>query len=128
MTTELGGALGISTPVIAAPMAGGPGSPALVVAAARAGGLGFLAAGYKTPEDFAEQMATVSAAGVPFGVNLFVPNPIPVDALEYRRYAEMIAVEAERYGVAVDPAQRPVEDDDCWHAKLDMLRANPVPV
>ena len=37
-------------PVVQAPMAGGPSTPALAAAVSNAGGLGFLAAGYKTPE------------------------------------------------------------------------------
>lgn len=121
-------ALGIRVPVIAAPMAGGPGSPALVAAAARAGSLGFVAAGYKTPQEFAEQVAGAVASGIPFGANLFVPRPVPVDRWAYRRYAERVAVEADRYGVAVDVEAPPVEDDDGWAAKLDVLHAYPVPV
>lgn len=35
-------------PIVAAPMAGGPSTPELVIAVASAGGLGFLAAGYKS--------------------------------------------------------------------------------
>src|SRR6185437_495267 len=51
----------------------------LVVAAARAGALGWLAAGYKTPEAMAAEIAAVRAATAePFGVNLFVPGaPYP---------------------------------------------------
>ncbi|MFC9901305.1 nitronate monooxygenase [Rhodococcus sp. NPDC127593] len=45
------------------PIAGGASTPALVIAAARAGGLGFLAAGYKAPQTLADQVATVRAAG-----------------------------------------------------------------
>ena len=123
--SELATALGFSLPVLAAPMAGGPGSPALVQAAGRAGSLGFLAAGYKTPQDLADQIASIAG---PFGVNLFVPNPAPVDAAAYRRYAELVAVEAQRYGITVDPAAPPIEDDDGWHDKLDVLRVRPVPV
>ena len=37
-------------PIIQAPMAGGPSTPALAAAVSDAGGIGFLAAGYKTPE------------------------------------------------------------------------------
>jgi nitronate monooxygenase len=118
---------GLDLPVIAAPMAGGPGSPALVIAAARAGSIGFLAAGYKTPQALAEEITAVAAAGVPFGVNLFAPNPVPVDPAAFRRYAELIAPEAGRYGIVLDAAA-PVENDDCWHDKLDVLRAHPVPV
>jgi nitronate monooxygenase len=118
---------GLDLPVIAAPMAGGPGSTALVIAAARSGSLGFLAAGYKTPQALAEEIAAVAAAGVPFGVNLFAPNPVPVDPAAFRQYAELIAPEAARYGLTLDGAA-PVEDDDRWHDKLDVLRAHPVPV
>jgi nitronate monooxygenase len=42
--------LGHTLPVLAAPMAGGPGTPAMVSAVGRAGGIGFVAAGYKTPQ------------------------------------------------------------------------------
>ena len=47
--------LGLTLPVLAAPMAGGPGSPVLARAAADAGSMGFLAAGYKTPQAVAER-------------------------------------------------------------------------
>ncbi|MFB9839757.1 nitronate monooxygenase [Actinoallomurus acaciae] len=119
--------LGLTVPVLAAPMAGGAGTPALVTAAARAGGLGFLAAGYKTPEVLAGQIAAVRAEGVPFGVNVFAPNPVPVDAEAYRRYARAIQPEAEPYGLDLT-AGEPVEDDDHWRDKIDLLLADPVPV
>jgi nitronate monooxygenase len=119
--------LGLTASVLAAPMAGGAGTPALVTAAARAGGLGFLAAGYKTPEALAGQIAAVRAEGVPFGVNVFAPNPVPVDAEAYRRYARAIQAEAEPYGLDLT-AGEPVEDDDHWKDKIDLLLADPVPV
>ena len=43
-------------PVVAAPMAGGVSTPELVAATASAGGLGFLAAGYRTPSDLRDQI------------------------------------------------------------------------
>lgn len=39
---------GLSVPIVLAPMAGGPSTVELAVAVSEAGGLGFLAAGYKT--------------------------------------------------------------------------------
>jgi nitronate monooxygenase len=116
--------LGVELPVLAAPMAGGPGSPELVVAAARAGSLGFLGAGYKTPEAVAAEMATVRTAGVPFGVNLFAPSPLPVDAGEFRRYAEELAPDFDAVGVQLEDAA-PREDDDHWAEKLDLLLESP---
>ncbi|HTF12897.1 MAG TPA: nitronate monooxygenase [Asanoa sp.] len=118
--------LGAAIPVVAAPMAGGAGTPDLAIAAGRAGGFGFVAGGYQPAAAFAADIATVAAAGVPFGVNLFAPNPVPVDPTAYRDYAVLLAPEAARYGVPL-PAT-PVEDDDDWRAKVDVLRAHPVPL
>jgi NAD(P)H-dependent flavin oxidoreductase YrpB (nitropropane dioxygenase family) len=114
--------LGVELPVVAAPMAGGPSTPALVIAAARAGALGFLAGGYKSAQLLSEQIAEVRAAGVPFGVNVFAPNPVPVDPGAYAAYASALG----------DPTPiEPVplrEDDDDWDAKIEGLLAAPVPV
>ncbi|MCP2235346.1 nitronate monooxygenase [Prauserella halophila] len=118
--------LGISLPVLAAPMAGGPTAPNLVTAAGHAGSMGFLAGGYKTPAALAEQITAVRADEVPFGVNLFVPNPVPVSDEDYRAYRDALLPEAGRYGVHLP--ETPVEDDDHWAAKIDLLLADPVPV
>jgi NAD(P)H-dependent flavin oxidoreductase YrpB (nitropropane dioxygenase family) len=117
---KLLGALGIELPVLAAPMAGGPGSPELVIAAGRAGSLGFLGAGYKTAEAMAAEIATVRAAGVPFGVNLFVPNALPVEREAFRRYAETLRGDFDAVGVDL-ASVAPREDEDSWREKLDVL-------
>lgn len=126
MNTPLAG-LGLDIPVIAAPMAGGASTPTLVIAAARAGGLGFLAAGYKTPQALAGQIAEVRSSGVPFAVNVFAPNPVPADPAAYRRYARAIRPEAELYGLDL-PGDDPAEDDDHWAGKVALLIADPVPL
>ena len=46
-------------PVVVAPMAGGPTTAALVIAAAEAGALAFLAAGYKSADAMTAEMAAV---------------------------------------------------------------------
>jgi NAD(P)H-dependent flavin oxidoreductase YrpB (nitropropane dioxygenase family) len=107
-------------------MAGGPTTAALVTAAGQTGGMGFLAAGYKTAEQLHKQLAEVRAASPVFGVNLFAPNPLPIDPAAYRRYAEALRPLAERYRVELPP--EPVEDDDHWEQKLELLRRDPVPV
>src|SRR5689334_25166452 len=112
MSSPLSG-LGLENPVLAAPMAGGPSTPALVAAAADAGGLGFLAAGYQTPDALAAQIADLHAGGAPFGVNVFAPNPRPVDVEAFRRYARAVQDEAARYGLELTGGD-PVEDDDHW--------------
>jgi NAD(P)H-dependent flavin oxidoreductase YrpB (nitropropane dioxygenase family) len=118
--------LGVDLPVLAAPMAGGPSTPALIAAAARAGGLGFLAAGYKTVDQLAGQIAEVREQAIPFGVNLFVPNPVPVDRAEFARYAAALQPEADDYDVRL--ATTPVEDNDAWPEKVELLLGQPVPV
>ncbi|WP_225853901.1 nitronate monooxygenase [Micromonospora sp. AMSO31t] len=119
--------LGVDVPVVAAPMAGGPTTPGLATAVGAAGAFAFLAAGYKTPEAVAAEIAEVRAVGRPFGVNVFVPTPVPVEEAEFRRYATRIAAEGTPYGLDLAGAAR-TEDDDHWTAKLDLLLADPVPV
>ncbi|WP_337906061.1 nitronate monooxygenase [Kribbella solani] len=123
MTRELATDL----PVWAAPMAGGPSTVGLVIAAARAGGLGFLAGGYKTPDALAAQLTEVRASGVAYGVNLFAPNPIAIKQLDYLAYARVLQPEADRYGIALGDEPRNT-DDDAWNAKLELLLEARVPV
>jgi nitronate monooxygenase len=118
--------LGVTLPVIAAPMAGGPTTVDMVLAAARAGSFGFLAAGYKTPEAMHAEISQVRSTAVPFGVNLFAPNNVPVEPEAYHRYAAAIQPEADRFDLTL-PAD-PIEDDDSFGAKVDALLAEPVPV
>src|SRR3954470_23231748 len=116
--------LNISLPVLAAPMAGGPSTPALVAGAAQAGSLGFLAAGYKSAQVLADQMREVRASTSVFGVNLFAPNAVPVEPGAFRHYAQAIQPVADRYGIDLQVAE-PIEDDDAWHDKLDVLISEP---
>jgi len=118
--------LGITVPVLAAPMAGGPTTPELVVAAGRAGSMGFVAGGYRTPQALAEQITRVRGAGVPFGVNLFVPDRRPVSIEDLDAYRTALTREAARYGVTLPDA--PTTDDDHWADKIALLLDDPVPV
>src|SRR6187200_3454553 len=93
----------LALPIVGAPLAGGPSTPALAAAVSEAGGLGFLGAGYKTAEALADDLrATLALTGAPFGVNLFAP-PAPVaDPGAVERYAARLAAsEGERDGVSV---------------------------
>jgi nitronate monooxygenase len=118
--------LGAELPVLAAPMAGGPTTPALVLAATEAGSAGFLAGGYKTPEALEAEIAEVQARTSRFGVNLFAPHPTRVDPSAYAAYRERLLPLAERYGVELPAEAR--EDDDHWQAKVDVLVAAAPPV
>src|SRR5512142_673466 len=95
-------------PIVVAPMAGGPTTTALVTGAAGAGALGFLAAGYRTPEAVEEELRAVR--GVPFGLNIFVPMPPPPDVGALERYRAMLRPEAERFQVDLPPLR--LHDDD----------------
>lgn len=110
----------LALPVVQAPLAGGPSTPALAAAVARAGGLGFLAAGYKTAAALAQDVEAVGAAtDAPFGINLFVPSASRADSALVARYAATLGGEAERQGALLGDARA---DDDGWDAKLALLR------
>ena len=100
-------------------MAGGPSTPELAVAATNAGGLGFVAGGYLSVDDFADRIvrARKLAAG-PLGANLFVPQPSAGNRADIDRYAAALAGEAQQYGVELG---EPRYTDDGWAAKLDVL-------
>jgi nitronate monooxygenase len=105
--------------IVGAPLAGGPSTPALAAAVSEAGGLGFVAAGYKSADEVACELAEVRAATErPFGVNVFFPARLPVDEAALAAYAERLEVEAERYGVACG---EPRWSDDDWDAKLALV-------
>ncbi|AGL17210.1 nitronate monooxygenase [Actinoplanes sp. N902-109] len=116
----------LTGPILVAPMAGGPSTPALVVGAARAGAPAFLAAGYQAPASVEDQLRTVTAAGFPYGLNIFVPMDHQGDPRAVERYRDVLQVEAERYGVEL-PAPRPA-DDDHFAAKVELATAYRVPV
>lgn len=106
-------------PIVQAPMAGGPSTPELAIAVCEAGGLGFLAAGYRQVDDVRRELEAVRAGTAkPFGVNLFVPTPPPVDPADLREYLREIAPEAERQGVRLGEARY---DDDNWEGKLGLV-------
>ena len=107
----------LAVPIVQAPMAGGPSTPQLAAAVSEAGGLGFVAAGYRTPEAFAEELAATRAlTSRPVGVNLFSP---PGDAADIAAYVE------ELRSAEAGPLGAPRHDDDAYAAKLDVLIARP---
>ena len=113
-------------PIVQAPLAGGPSTPALAAAVCEAGGLGFLGAGYRAPEDVRGELAELrKLTDRPFGLNLFVPGAPAPDRAALERYAGALAGEAERYGAELG---EPSHDDDHWDAKLAVAREERVPV
>jgi nitronate monooxygenase len=109
----------LALPLVQAPLAGGPSTPALAAAVSDAGGLGFLAAGYKTAGAVAEDVAAVRAAtDAPFGVNVFAPPGEAADRDLVAHYAARLIDEAARQGAILGDARH---DDDDWEAKLGLL-------
>jgi nitronate monooxygenase len=115
-------------PIVQAPMAGGPSTPALAAAVSRVGGLGFLAAGYKTVDQVERELAEVRSllpTGVPYGLNLFAPPGHGTGAADVNLYAERLRNQAEVQGVELG---HPQWDDDGYGEKLDLICAQPAPV
>ncbi len=113
-------------PIVAAPMAGGISTPQLVAALHDAGGLGFLAAGYRSVDDLVGQIHDVRRRGADvFGVNLFVPDREPVDLDSVLAYRHRLEPLAQRFGAALP---MPYDDDDGWDAKIAALLDDPVPI
>ena len=109
----------LAIPIVGAPLAGGASTPALAAAVSGAGGLGFLASGYKAPETMSADVAALRAlTGAPFGVNVFAVTPTEADP------ATLAAFRA-RLG---EGAGEPRTDDDGFAEKVERLLADRVPV
>lgn len=110
----------IAVPIVGAPMAGGPSTPALAAAVSNAGGLGFVAGGYVSADQFADDIAAArSATTGPIGANVFVPQPSVADWVQLEYYAEELQEIAEHYHVEI--GQPVYDDDDGWERKLEVL-------
>ncbi len=125
----------LELPVVGAPMAGGPSTPALAAAVTNAGGLGFLAAGSKAPDQVAAEVdQTRALTSGPFGVNIFVPDHANQSfaSIDKSERAKQVAAYRERletespYAVAL-PDPDPSSDDG-WDAKLALVARMEVPV
>ncbi|MBW5424723.1 nitronate monooxygenase [Streptomyces sp. BG9H] len=114
-------------PIVQAPMAGGASCPQLAAAVSEAGGMGFLAAGYKTADGMYQEVKQLrSLTSRPFGVNLFMPQPDTADAAAVDVYRSQLAGEATWYETSLgDPDSG---RDDGYDAKLAILLDDPVPL
>jgi nitronate monooxygenase len=116
---------GLSVPVVQAPMAGGPSTPELTAAVNRGGGVGFVAAGYLTPERLREQLQrTAALTDRPFGVNLFVGSDTPGEADAVAAYRARLNDMARRAGVQLG---EPRFDDDWFAEKAALLVDESIP-
>ena len=117
----------LRVPVVQAPMAGGPTSPAMVAAVSNAGALGFLAAAPFTAEKLASEVAAIRAlTSRPFGVNLFVLEPSAPDDATVRR--ALSAIDPLRAELGLPPGQPLARYAPDFREQLDMLIELRVPV
>lgn len=107
-------------PIIQAPMAGGVSTAELAIAVSQSGGLGFLAAGYKSPEALEQEISTLAATGLPYGVNLFVPQADFIGAPLFA-YKKQLEQDFQMQLVIQEPT------DDYWYEKLTLVRQYEVP-
>jgi nitronate monooxygenase len=100
-------------------LAGGPSTPELAAAVSEAGGLGFLATGYQSPDAVRVAIARTRAmTSAPFGVNLFCLRETAVDEQQLADYARSLEPEAARHGVRLGTPQF---EDDAYADKLELL-------
>jgi nitronate monooxygenase len=112
--------------VVLAPLAGGPSTPELAAAVATGGGLGFVAAGYLTPQEFAARLERARAlTDGPLGANLFVLSEPTVDEDALGAYADELAADAAAYDVELG---EPRFDDDNLAEKIEVAIAGGVQV
>ena len=106
-STPLSAKLGLASPIVQAPMAGGPSSQELVAACSAAGALGSFGFAYTQPDDMRKQCAWVRAkTGRPFGINLFTSaQPGPIEAGAQRGALDAVAGYYRELGL---PAPEPV--------------------
>ncbi|WP_407839240.1 nitronate monooxygenase [Streptomyces sp. DSM 116496] len=116
-------------PIVQAPMAGGASCPPLAAAVCEAGGLGFLAGGYKTADGMYQEIKRLRAlTRRPFGVNLFLPQASHVDPAVVEAYRGHLASEASWYEISLADEDIIGTSDDGYDAKLAILIEDPVPV
>lgn len=118
---------GLRVPLVQAPMAGGPTTPALVAAVSNAHALGFLAAATFSPEKIASEVAAVrTLTRRPFGANLFVLDDVSPDDATVRRAPGTIDPLRAHFGLP--PGQAPERYAPDFRAQLDALVELRVPV
>lgn len=127
---ELTARLGIRHPIVQAPMAGGPTTPALVAAVSEAGALGNIGAAYMPPDALRDAIRAVrDLTNRPFGVNLFAR--LPDTGADPDRTRELDAALADRrrgLGLPSPAAGRGTAPPDHLDDQLQVIADERVPV
>jgi nitronate monooxygenase len=106
MQTSFTRALGLRHPIVQAPMAGANATPpALVAAVGNEGALGFVGAAYMSPDQIRETCRDIqSVTDRPFGINLFVPTPVPPLPSAESKARQLVAQYHAELGIPAPPA------------------------
>jgi nitronate monooxygenase len=117
--------LGVRLPILQAPMAGGPDTPALAAAVSQAGGLGSLGCGYLAPEAIDAAVGKTRALTArPFALNLFVRADAPDDLAAVDRVAPILA--GFRKELGLPPERGPARPAPSFVEQLAaVIRARP---
>jgi nitronate monooxygenase len=127
LQTTLTKRLGITHPIILAPMAGGPSTPELAAAVSNAGGLGTLGAGYLSATTLREEIAAVRRlTDRPFGVNLLVPPPATASVEAVARAQALLDAYRDELGLARSPAVSSAAES--LEAQVDVVAEARIPV
>lgn len=135
----------LRSPILQAPMAGGPATPALAAAVHCTGAFGQLAGGNLSaaalaaqlddtrellsspaPPDGALPVEPLPVAPLPVGVNLFVPDPDTAEAAALEGYRAALRPVGDALGAEVPEV--PAWSDDDFPAKVELLVSRPVAV
>ncbi|MGB6181795.1 MAG: nitronate monooxygenase [Rhodococcus sp. (in: high G+C Gram-positive bacteria)] len=110
-TSQPGSRYPARLPIVCAPMAGGPSTPALAAAVSNAGGMGFLAGGMLDAATLDERLTELeSSTSAPYGVNLFLPSAHAASPQEMDDYrARLVPLAAE---LCVEPGPAVPGSDD----------------
>ena len=82
--------LGLSVPVIQAPMAGASG-PAMAIAVSKAGGLGSLPCAMLGPDEVRQEMEFAQGKSGPLNLNFFCHTPLEPDPSQDAKWKEILA-------------------------------------
>lgn len=123
-STAVSERIGISYPIIQAPMAGAD-TPELAAAASNAGGLGSLGLARSSPEAMRKAIAEVRArTSKPFNINLFVFDSPRPDADQIARAVKLLQPIRDELGLP--PAGVPANNADDFPAQFqELLDAKP---
>ena len=94
----------IAHPLVLAPMAGGPSTPALCAAVSEAGGLGSYGAAYLAPGKLREEIRAIRAlTSAPFAINLFADEGSQADERGVRAAQDAVARYRAELGLPPPP-------------------------